>query len=34
MSEALRSQAEVFFVSYNKQHGKKFRITNTGLNPY
>jgi inorganic pyrophosphatase len=30
VSKALLSQLEEFFVSYNKQRGKKFRITGTG----
>jgi inorganic pyrophosphatase len=30
MSKTLLSQLEEFFVSYNKQRGKKFRITGTG----
>src|SRR5580700_4193375 len=30
MSETLLKQVEEFFVSYNKQRGKKFRITGTG----
>src|SRR5579862_6646279 len=30
VSETLLSQLEEFFVSYNKQRGKKFRITGTG----
>ncbi len=30
VSKTLLSQLEAFFVSYNKQRGKKFRITGTG----
>ena len=30
VSKTLLSQVEEFFVSYNKQRGKKFRITDTG----
>lgn len=30
VSKTLLSQVEEFFVSYNKQRGKKFRITGTG----
>jgi inorganic pyrophosphatase len=30
VSETLLSQLEEFFVSYNKQRGKKFKITGTG----
>ncbi len=30
VSKTLLSQLEEFFVSYNKQRGKKFRITGTG----
>ena len=30
VSKTLLSQLEEFFVSYNKQHGKTFRITGTG----
>ena len=30
VSKALLSQVEAFFVSYNKQRGKKFKITATG----
>jgi inorganic pyrophosphatase len=30
VSKTLLSQIEEFFVSYNKQRGKKFRITGTG----
>src|ERR1700682_5702 len=30
VSNTLLSQVEEFFVSYNKQRGKKFRITGTG----
>jgi inorganic pyrophosphatase len=30
ISKTLLSQLEAFFVSYNKQRGKKFRITGTG----
>jgi inorganic pyrophosphatase len=30
LSKTLRSQIEEFFVSYNKQRGKKFRVTGTG----
>lgn len=30
VSETLLSQLEAFFVSYSRQHGKKFRITGTG----
>jgi inorganic pyrophosphatase len=30
VSKTLLSQVEAFFVSYNKQRGKKFRITGTG----
>jgi len=29
MSKTLLSQVEEFFVSYNKQRGKRFRITGT-----
>ncbi len=30
VSKTLLSQVEAFFVSYNKQRGKKFKITDTG----
>ena len=30
VSKTLLSQVEAFFVSYNKQRGKKFRVTGTG----
>jgi inorganic pyrophosphatase len=30
VSKTLLSQVEEFFVSYNRQRGKKFRITGTG----
>jgi len=30
VSRTLLSQVEAFFVSYNKQRGKKFKITGTG----
>jgi inorganic pyrophosphatase len=30
VSKILLSQVEAFFVSYNKQRGKKFKITGTG----
>jgi len=30
VSKTLLSQIEEFFVSYNKQRGKKFKITGTG----
>ena len=30
MSKSLLSQIEEFFVSYNKQRGKKFKVTGTG----
>jgi inorganic pyrophosphatase len=30
LSKTLLSQLEEFFISYNKQRGKKFRITGTG----
>ena len=30
VSKTLLSQVEAFFVSYNKQRGKKFKITGTG----
>ena len=30
VSQTLLSQVEEFFVSYNKQRGKKFRVTGTG----
>src|SRR5690242_7623940 len=30
VSKTLLSQIEEFFISYNKQHGKKFRVTGTG----
>jgi inorganic pyrophosphatase len=30
VSKTLLSQVEEFFISYNKQRGKKFKITNTG----
>ena len=30
MSKALLDQLEAFFISYNKQRGKKFKVTGTG----
>ena len=30
MSKTLLDQVEAFFVSYNKQRGKKFKVTGTG----
>ena len=30
ISKTLLSQVEEFFVSYNKQRGKKFKVTGTG----
>jgi inorganic pyrophosphatase len=30
ISKTLLSQLEAFFVSYNKQRGKKFRVAGTG----
>jgi inorganic pyrophosphatase len=30
VSKTLLSQVEAFFVSYNKQRGKKFKVTGTG----
>jgi inorganic pyrophosphatase len=30
VSKTLLSQVEEFFISYNKQRGKKFKVTGTG----
>ena len=30
MSKTLMDQLEAFFISYNKQRGKKFKVTGTG----
>ena len=30
MSKTLLDQLEEFFISYNKQRGKKFKVTGTG----
>jgi inorganic pyrophosphatase len=30
VSKPLLAQLEEFFISYNKQHGKKFKVTGTG----
>jgi len=30
LNKTLLDQLEEFFVSYNKQHGKKFKVTGTG----
>ena len=30
MSKTLLNQLEAFFISYNKQRGKKFKVTGTG----
>ena len=30
MSKTLLDQLEAFFISYNKQRGKKFKVTGTG----